>query len=113
MSGMKNQRQHIKLLYEHQNKPKIDFDDLQKFSNIEESIEKQSTKNNKPGTVNQIGKGKGKSSTKQPAKISTLQMENLKQNVVNVESIGMKLRLAIQNFVRFAKFTFIKLRCVI
>ena len=69
MSGMKDQRQHTELLYKHRNKPKIDFNDLKKFTNIKEGIENQKSTKNKPGLVNQI-KGKGKSSNKQPAKNS-------------------------------------------
>ena len=41
LAGMKDLRQHTKLLYEYHDTAKMTFEDLQKFSNIEESIEKQ------------------------------------------------------------------------
>ena len=67
---MRDHRQHSELLYEHWNKPKIEFDHLQNFANTKESIENQKSTKNKPGSVNQI-KGKGKSSAKQPTKSSS------------------------------------------
>ena len=70
LAGMKNPCQHSKLLYEHHDKVKITFEDLQKFANIEESIEKQATKSNKSATFNSIAKGKGKPAAKQTPKKS-------------------------------------------
>ena len=43
LAGMNDPCQHTKLLYEHRDKAEITFEDCQRFSNIEESIEKQAT----------------------------------------------------------------------
>ena len=68
LAGMKNPSQHSNLLYEYHDKVKITFEDLQKFSNIEESIQTQATKANKPASVHSISKGKGKTDAKQTPK---------------------------------------------
>ena len=108
---MRDQRQNSELLYEHRNKPKIEFDDLQNFANSKESIENQKSMNNKPVSVNQM-KVRESPSPNSQQKVPFQKTPNMKQNVVYVEFIGMKLRLAIQIIVKFVSSIFIKLTCV-
>ena len=102
-AGMKNPKQHSKLLYEYHEKIKIIFEYIQKFANIEESIEKQATKH-KPASVNSISKGKGKSAAKKPAPAN----KDPEKNVISVAPPGMKPLIATPNIGQFAKSTFTK-----
>ena len=59
---MKIPTQHAKILHEYSDKIKLTFEDIRKFANVEETIEKQAMKH-KPASVNAI-KGKGKAPAK-------------------------------------------------
>ena len=67
LAGMKNNAQHAKLLLEYSDKTKLTFDDVLKFANVEETVEKQAM-GSKSASVSAIkgSKGKGMAPTQKP-----------------------------------------------
>ena len=59
LAGMKNPNQQAKILHDYADKSKLTIEDIRKFANVKETIEKQALKQ-RPASVSAISKGRGK-----------------------------------------------------